>query len=79
MARRQDTTMATANTTGAAITATADPGAELGPAESITRHEEIAQLAYSYWQARGCPLGSSQEDWFRAESELREQAVGQSV
>ncbi|HUJ22096.1 MAG TPA: DUF2934 domain-containing protein [Bryobacteraceae bacterium] len=33
-------------------------------------HEEIARLAYSYWQARGCPHGSPEEDWLRAEQEL---------
>jgi hypothetical protein len=34
-------------------------------------HEKTAQLAYSYWQARGCPIGSPEEDWYRAENELR--------
>jgi hypothetical protein len=33
--------------------------------------EEIAQLAYSYWEARGYQGGSPQDDWLRAESELR--------
>lgn len=33
--------------------------------------DEIAALAYELWQARGCPYGSSEEDWQRAESELR--------
>lgn len=33
--------------------------------------EEIARLAYHYWQARGCPGGSPEEDWFRAEHDLR--------
>jgi len=34
-------------------------------------HEAIARLAYSYWQARGCPIGSPDEDWYRAANELR--------
>jgi len=34
--------------------------------------EEIAALAYSYWEARGRQGGSPWEDWFRAERELRE-------
>jgi hypothetical protein len=38
--------------------------------ENITRHEEIARLAYSLWQARGCPVGSPETDWFRAEQEM---------
>jgi hypothetical protein len=33
--------------------------------------DEIAQLAYSYWEARGYQGGSSEEDWLRAEQELR--------
>jgi hypothetical protein len=31
---------------------------------------DIARLAYSLWEARGCPGGSPEEDWFRAEQEL---------
>jgi hypothetical protein len=34
-------------------------------------HEDIAARAYSLWEARGCPEGSSDEDWFRAVKELR--------
>ena len=34
-------------------------------------HDQIAALAYSYWQARGCPHGTCEEDWFRAEEELK--------
>lgn len=29
--------------------------------------QEIARLAYELWIARGCPQGSPDEDWFRAE------------
>jgi hypothetical protein len=36
-----------------------------------TQHS-IAELAYSYWAARGYQGGSDREDWFRAERELRE-------
>ena len=36
-------------------------------------HEEIARLAYSFWEQRGCPQGSPEEDWFRAEEEIRRQ------
>lgn len=44
------------------------------PAEEVRKpgHEEIASLAYSYWEARGRPGGSAWEDWLRAERELRE-------
>jgi hypothetical protein len=43
------------------------PNAATAPLE----HKRIARLAYSYWEARGCPPGSPEEDWFRAEEELR--------
>ena len=33
-------------------------------------HEEIARLAYAYWEARGRQHGSAEEDWYRAEREL---------
>jgi len=38
-------------------------------------HAEVAVLAYSYWEARGCQGGSPEEDWFRAERELRSQGA----
>jgi hypothetical protein len=31
----------------------------------------IAELAYEYWEARGRPCGSPEEDWFRAEHTLK--------
>jgi hypothetical protein len=40
-------------------------------AATTIAHEEIATLAYELWQARGCPNGSPEIDWSRAESELR--------
>jgi hypothetical protein len=33
--------------------------------------EEISALAYALWIQRGCPLGSPEVDWFRAEEELK--------
>jgi hypothetical protein len=33
--------------------------------------EAVAELAYSYWAARGHQGGSPEEDWLRAEQELR--------
>jgi hypothetical protein len=32
--------------------------------------EQIAALAYEFWLARGCPQGTPDEDWFRAEREI---------
>jgi hypothetical protein len=43
-----------------------------GPAVATPHpsHEEIAQLAYAYWEAGGHGHGCSEEDWYRAEREL---------
>lgn len=35
-------------------------------------HEQIAALAKVLWEARGCPEGSPEVDWFEAEQRLRE-------
>lgn len=32
--------------------------------------QEIQELAYQSWIARGCPMGSPQEDWYNAERAL---------
>ena len=42
------------------------------PIEPMTSAHEasIRTRAYEIWQARGCPDGSAQEDWFQAEQEL---------
>ena len=37
--------------------------------------DEIAQLAYSYWESRGYQGGSPEEDWLRAEAELRQRVM----
>ena len=31
----------------------------------------IERVAYEFWVQRGCPTGSPEEDWFRAEQQLR--------
>ena len=39
---------------------------------AITRRgEEIARLAEKYWAERGWPEGSPEQDWLRAEQELK--------
>lgn len=44
---------------------------ESAPAvESQLTHEAIEALAYALWQERGCPEGSPEEDWLKAEQEL---------
>jgi len=40
--------------------------------EMVVDREAVARLAYSYWEARGFIGGSPEEDWLRAEREIRE-------
>jgi hypothetical protein len=39
--------------------------------KAVPTDEQIANLAYSLWEARGGPDGSPEEDWLAAEAELR--------
>ncbi len=32
----------------------------------------VEAMAYQLWLQRGCPIGSDQEDWYRAEAELKD-------
>lgn len=32
---------------------------------------EVRELAYRLWEERGCPADTPEDDWFRAEDELR--------
>jgi len=45
------------------------------PIETVPPHEEIAALAHELWERRGCPIGSPEEDWIRAEQELKSGSV----
>jgi len=36
----------------------------------IVSTNDVAALAYQLWQDRGCPMGSPEEDWYRAEEML---------
>jgi hypothetical protein len=40
------------------------------PGTLVLAYDEIAPLAYEYWHQRGCPDGSPEIDWLRAEQEL---------
>lgn len=46
------------------------PAAGIGFPRPAPTHEQVARLAYSYWEARGRRDGSAEEDWLRAEAEL---------
>jgi len=40
------------------------------PSSAVSIREQIAQLAYSYWEARGYQHDNPEEDWYRAEREI---------
>lgn len=47
--------------------------ADASPAVELD--DQVARLAYSYWEGRGGQGGSPEEDWFRAEQEVRSQTA----
>jgi hypothetical protein len=52
------------------------PAQTAGP---VIEREAIALLAYSFWEARGFTGGSPEEDWLRAERELRTTLASSAV
>jgi hypothetical protein len=46
------------------------------PATVSPTESEIATVAYQLWLDNGCPIGSDQEDWFRAEAMLKSALAG---
>ncbi|MBV8845861.1 MAG: DUF2934 domain-containing protein [Bryobacterales bacterium] len=50
-------------------------GSRMDLGENRIIDEEISRRAYTYWCQRGCPLGSPEVDWHRAERELREERL----
>ena len=45
------------------------PDVQVGEPVSMSE-EEVAVRAYQRWVARGCPLGTPEEDWYEAERDL---------
>lgn len=65
-----------ANRRGSTAIAAVHPAAPGGEGSVASGNVEIApadvaRLAHSYWEARGCQGGSPEEDWLRAEQQLR--------
>lgn len=46
-----------------------EPLSTTPPIQDI-RTEEVSKLAHEFWIQRGCPEGSPEEDWYRAEREF---------
>lgn len=44
------------------------------PPELQPSREQIADLARALWEARGSPEGSPEDDWYRAEEQLKARA-----
>ena len=44
---------------------------EYASINAANNHEEIARLAYQYYIERGEEEGYAEEDWYRAENEIR--------
>jgi Protein of unknown function (DUF2934) len=46
-----------------------------GALTTSSGNSAIEALAHELWEERGCPIGSPEEDWFRAERQLSERQV----
>lgn len=77
--RTKPSTALTEKTPAVSRSAESLSGSSAYVAEQQLSHEDIARLAYSLWQARGCPIGNSEEDWLRAEQELRRRTTAESI
>ncbi len=49
------------------------PTVQLDAESDLRNDDEIAARAYRCWHERGCPHGSPEDDWHRAEREIREE------
>jgi hypothetical protein len=47
------------------------PNGDPATRQAEITHAEIAVRAYGLWEQRGSRIGSPEEDWFRAEQEIR--------
>ena len=50
--------------------ATSESKRKNSAATTASEPDHVAELAYILWESRGCPIGSPEEDWFKAEQEL---------
>ena len=57
--------------------AVADPPAMGADVEAV--REQVQALAYHLWLERGCPIGSPEVDWLRAEEEIHNGHSGKKL
>jgi Protein of unknown function (DUF2934) len=62
-----------AKKTVASAKASVNPASHSTNGNSIS-HDQVAMLANRFWNERGRTHGHHEEDWFRAEQELRSRA-----
>lgn len=47
--------------------------------DHVIDSERVRHRAYDLWMQRGCPLGSPEQDWLRAEQELSAARLAESA
>jgi hypothetical protein len=72
-AKQRDESKGNANEKGPEprVEAFSEPALEMPREATRMTHEDVATRAYYCWQERGCPDGSPDVDWRRAEEELQ--------
>jgi len=69
-----------AKRTESLVDGTSASAAELAVTQvPVVNRDAVARLAYSYWEARGFIGGSPEEDWLRAENEIRNNHAASAV
>ena len=56
------------------LTAINEPKSERTNTFATPTAEEIRRRAYELWEQRGCEHGKAEDDWYRAEDEVRTQS-----
>ena len=74
--RRTATPARSQRSVTAAETEISDTVSNISETIAEPSRDEIARLAYLYWLERGCLNGFAEEDWFRAEQQLRQGSIG---
>lgn len=59
------------NTSSTRSRASRSNGTNVAAVDPSSYHDDIARLAYHFWEQRGRVDGSPEEDWHRAEQEFR--------